>query len=96
MSFQLLFLPKAKETLLFLEKNDQKKYKKVLKTLGILSSNPRHQSLNTHKYHGLSSPNNEEIFEAYVENKTPSAYRIFWFYGPEQKYITILAITPHP
>jgi len=95
-SFQLLFLPKAKETLFLLEKTDPKKHKKVVKTLGILSINPRNQSLNTHKFSGVSGFNNEEIFEAYVQNKTPSAYRIFCFYGPEKKNITIVAITPHP
>jgi len=95
-NFELLFLPSAEETLDFLQKKDQKKYKKVLKTLGLLSVNPRHPSLNTHKYNSISGPNNEEIFEAYVENKTPSAYRVFWFYGTNQNQITIVAITPHP
>ncbi|WP_308255522.1 hypothetical protein [Geminocystis sp. GBBB08] len=94
--FDLNFSDEAEETLNFLQQNESKKYKKVLKTLGLLSINPRHPSLNTHKYYGLSGANNEEIFEAYVENKTPSAYRVFWFYGPQEKYITILAITPHP
>ncbi|MCH2547738.1 MAG: hypothetical protein MK052_09040 [Alphaproteobacteria bacterium] len=40
--------------------------------------------------------NSKEVFEAYAENKTPGAYRIFWFYGPDKKEITIVAITPHP
>jgi hypothetical protein len=34
-----------------------------------------------------------------VENNTPSAWRIFWRYGPDeeqQKVITVLAISPHP
>lgn len=38
----------------------------------------------------------EEIFEAYAENHTPTAYRIFWHYGPGSQIITIVAITPHP
>lgn len=38
----------------------------------------------------------EEIFEAYIENKTPGAYRIFWYYGPDNNQITVVAITPHP
>ena len=42
------------------------------------------------------STGSEEIFEAYAENKTPAAWRIFWYYGPNKKQITILAITPHP
>ncbi|WP_242063349.1 hypothetical protein [Nostoc sp. FACHB-892] len=58
--------------------------------------NLRHPSLNTHKYESLSGPNGEEIFEAYVENKTPAAFRVFWYYGSEQGVITILTITPHP
>jgi hypothetical protein len=38
----------------------------------------------------------KEIFEAYAENNTPAAYRIFWCYGPEKDNITIISITPHP
>jgi len=53
-------------------------------------------TLNTHKYESLSGPNGEEIFEAYAENKTPGAFRVFWYYEPEQGVITILAITSHP
>ncbi len=44
----------------------------------------------------LNGANGEEIFEAYAENNTPAAYRIFWYYGPNKKEITILATTPHP
>ena len=36
------------------------------------------------------------MFEAYAENNTPGAYRIFWYYGPEKTMISIIAITPHP
>ncbi len=38
----------------------------------------------------------EKIFEAYAEQATPAAYRIFWYYGPDENQITIIAITPHP
>ncbi|KIE04099.1 hypothetical protein NF27_JN00050 [Candidatus Jidaibacter acanthamoeba] len=40
--------------------------------------------------------NGEGILEAYVENKTPAAYRIFWHYGIGKGVIAIIAITPHP
>lgn len=73
-----------------------KRLKAVRKALGYLQTNPKHPSLNTHKFTSLPGPNGEEIFEAYAENQTPGAYRIFWFYGPEKKHITIIAITPHP
>jgi glycine cleavage system aminomethyltransferase T len=48
------------------------------------------------KFNSLTGPKGEDVFEAYVENRTPAAYRVFWCYGPEQEEITILAITPHP
>jgi hypothetical protein len=73
-------------------------FKQVRKTLQLLSENPRHTGLHTHKYSGLFNPftTNEKVFEAYAQNNTPSAYRIFWCYGPDKKQITIIAITPHP
>jgi len=98
MSFSLKFTLQAEADLDALEADEskQKRLKAVRKSLGYLETNPRHPSLNTHKYSALSGANGEEIFEAYAENKTPAAYRIFWFYGPEKKEITIIAITPHP
>ena len=74
----------------------KKRLKAVQKTLGYLEKNPRHPSLNTHKYSSLEGPCGEEVFEAYAENNTPGAYRIFCYYGPKPKHITIVAITPHP
>ena len=79
-----------------IEANYPDKHEKVLKTLGLMATNLRHPGLKTHEYLSLSGPNNEKVFEAYVENKTTAAYRVFWYYGPEQGTITILAITPHP
>ncbi|MFM5937574.1 MAG: hypothetical protein ACKPJ6_05940 [Dolichospermum sp.] len=61
-----------------------------------METNLRHPSLKTHEYNSLEGPNKEKIFEAYVENNTPVAYRIFWYYGPDQSELTILTITPHP
>lgn len=72
--------------------------KQIRKTLGYLQTNPKHPSLNTHSYDSIDNPfnPNEKVFEAYAQNSTPSAYRIFWCYGPNKKQITIIAITPHP
>ena len=44
----------------------------------------------------LIGPGGEKIFEANAEQATPAAYRIFWYYGPDQNQVTIIAITPHP
>ena len=73
-----------------------KRLKAVRAAIGKLQTNPRHPGLNTHKYQTLRGTNGEEVFEAYAENNTPGAYRIFWHYGPGKNAITILAITPHP
>lgn len=96
--FKILFTEQGAIDLTAL-KNDKsllKRLKAVQKTLGFLEKNPRHPSLNTHKYSSLEGPESEEVFEAYAENCTPAAYRVFWYYGPAKKQITIIAITPHP
>ena len=74
----------------------EKRYKAVKKTLQFLKHNPRHPSLQTHKYTSLKGPQGEEIFESYAEQNTPAAYRIFWYYGPENTQITVISITQHP
>ena len=74
----------------------QKRYKAVKKTILLLSTNPRHNSLQTHEFSSITGPNGEKIFEAYAEQSTPAAYRVFWFYGPSRDAITIFAITRHP
>jgi hypothetical protein len=98
MPFKLLFTEEASLNLKELEENPSlsKRLKAARKALGYLEKNPRHPSLNTHKFHSLSLKYNLEIFEAYAENATPQAYRIFWHYGQEKNTITIIAITPHP
>lgn len=98
MSYILKFTLQASEDLDLLEQNPnlKKRLKAVKKSLGYLQMNPKHPSLNTHKYSSLEGINGEEIFEAYAENNTPAAYRIFWQYGPGARVITIIAITSHP
>ena len=73
-------------------------FKQVQKCVELLSANPRHPGLKTHEYHSLIHPYDakQKIFEAYVQNRTTGAYRLFWCYGPGKNEITILAITPHP
>jgi hypothetical protein len=74
------------------------RFKQVHKTIELLSQNPRHLGLNTHEYSLLRHPYDpkKKMFEAYAQNQTPSAYRVFRCYGPEQNEITIIAITSHP
>lgn len=72
--------------------------KQVDKCIELLLANPRHPGLKTHEYSTLAHPydQKQKVFEAYAQNRTPGAYRIFWCYGPEKDQITIIAITPHP
>ncbi len=98
MHFKLLFTNEANENLTALEADAglRKRLKAARKALAFLESDPRHPSLNTHKFSSLAGPDGQEVFEAYAESKTPAAYRIFWIYGPDKREITIIAITPHP
>ena len=95
---ELIFTEQADYQLSLLENDASKKniLKAVLKTLALMENNLRHPSLNTHEFTSLCGPNKEKIFEAYVQQKAPGAYRIFWYYGPAQKQITLVAIVPHP
>ncbi len=98
--FEIILAARAQKT--FEELQATPRYdglvKQIRKSLAYLQTNPKHPSLQTHPYSSIENPLNpkEKVFEAYAQNKTPAAYRIFWCYGPEKKQITIIAITPHP
>lgn len=104
MPFELRYTREAQSQFeaLSQDKGLTKRFKAVHRALQYLTENPRHRSLNTHKYDSIEGPEKTEVFEAYAENNTPGAYRIFWCYYPPKKKkeavatITILAITPHP
>lgn len=73
------------------------KTKKVQKALRLLRDvGPSHPGLESHKYHSLTGPNGEDVWESYVENRTPPAWRIWWVYGPNPDTLTITTIGPHP
>lgn len=96
--FDIYLTDEAKEQLKRL-KNDKglsKRYKAVKKVLQFLSQNPRHPGLQTHEFTSLKGSQGEKVFEAYAEQATSAAYRIFWYYGPKEQQITIVSIAPHP
>lgn len=97
-AFVLHFTPEADETRLELKKSKAHAvtYKKVLKTLKLISRDPRYPGLHTHKYRTVKGDDGSEVWQSYVENKTPGAWRIWWQYGPESGEITILSLMPHP
>jgi len=85
------------------ESSNSALFEQVRKAIGYLEIYPHHPSLRTHEFTSLSGAKGEKVFEAYAQNNTPGAYRIFWHYGPDEAkgkkripVITILAIIPHP
>ena len=86
---ELIFTSQADSDLHEIENNPAKRnvLKAIRKTLGFMETDLRHPSLNTNEFTSLKGPNGEKVFKAYVQQKTPSAYRIFWYYGPERKQI---------
>lgn len=78
------------------KKRDAVKAKKVAKALRLLSDNPQHPGLNSHRYDALDGEVGETVWESYVENNTPSAWRIWWFDGPGDEVITVVDVGPHP
>jgi hypothetical protein len=105
MNRKIKFTPTADNQLTALEATPLKAaiLAQVRKALGCRELDPHHPSLHTHEFLSLTGVHGEKIFEAYAQNKTPGAHRIFWHYGPDEirdkkrtPVITIVAITPHP
>ena len=98
MTFKLVFTEKAEAQLDALENSKDKKIplKAVRKILGLMETNLRHPSLQTHEYSELSRISGIKVFESYAQNGTAGAYRVFWHYGPKPRQITIVAVVPHP
>ena len=97
--FELLYTREAERVLDELRSKQQYelKLKKVRKALRLLEqAGPRHPGLHSHDYQSVPGPDGATLWESYVENKTPSAWRIWWIYGPRDGQITVVTIGPHP
>jgi hypothetical protein len=102
MDRRILFTQTADKQYAVLKKSHAAIFEQVRKAIGYLELDPHHPSLNTYEFTSLSGVHGEKIFEAYAQNNTPGAYRIFWHYGPDEikgkkrvPVITIVAITSH-
>lgn len=71
-------------------------YKRIRKALRLLANNPGYNSLGTHSIDILSDILKQKVWCSYLNNKTPSAGRIYWVYGPGQNEITVFAMSKHP
>jgi len=96
--YRLVFTPQADADLQRLgdDPSGKNALKAVRKCLGFFETNLRHPSLETYEFRSLKGPNGEKVFEADAQQKTPGAYRVFWYYGREKGMITVVAIVPHP
>jgi len=102
MKRELRFTPSARDTLAALEADRWKAalLRQVRKTHGLLET--RHPALQTHTGRSLKTQGGGDVFEAYVQQHTPAAFRVFFCYDPDWTagrrriaVITILAITLH-
>ncbi|HEX5407592.1 MAG TPA: hypothetical protein VFX16_35400 [Pseudonocardiaceae bacterium] len=96
--FALRYTPEAEKIISDLQgPRHVSKFKKVRKALRLLQQDgPRHPGLHSHRYQSVPGPDGKDLWESYVENNTPSAWRIWWIYGPDADEITIVTIGPHP
>ena len=73
----------------------ERKYDKFKKTIKLLRDvGPRHTGLKTHAMKTWCTDDGKQIWNSYVENGTPSAWRMYWIYdGPDT--IHVLSVGPH-
>ena len=77
-------------------KDEVKLYKRIRNALRHLAADPSYNGLGTHPIDLLSAILKQKVWCSYLNNKTPSAGRIYWVYGPARNEITIFAISKHP
>lgn len=95
---RLKLTPRATEQWAALQHANPRRYKKVKKALKLLKENPAYPGLNAHKHNALRgrAPDRSDMWVAYVENNTPSAWRIFYFHDSRDPgLIYVTSIEPH-
>lgn len=95
--YTIAITPTFRKTVARVKRTDPRKYAKIVKTTRLLREiGPHYPSLNSHKYQSLTGPRGEDVWESYVENRTPGAWRLWWHYGPDADTITLVDVGPHP
>ncbi|MGB3352694.1 MAG: hypothetical protein WBB00_07960 [Mycobacterium sp.] len=71
------------------------KYKKVRKAIRFMREvGPSHPGFETHAMSNLKGPEGRQIWNSYIENHTPGAWRMYWIYGTDgEVYVT--SVGPH-
>lgn len=76
--------------------DEKQLHQKWGKAMAYLAANPRHPGLNSHEIELLSRRYGQKVWQSYLENRTPSAARMYWVYGPGKNEITVIGLEPHP
>jgi len=79
-----------------LSKGEEQLYQKWGKAMRLLSLNPLHPSLHSHEIPPLSNRYGQKVWQSYLENRTSTAKRMYWVYGPGRGEITVIGLEPHP
>jgi len=95
-AFTLTVVEEAERIIEQLQHHDQRRYRKVVKCLALLSQDPTYPGLASHPYVTFKGPGGETVWESYVEQNTPAAWRLWWYYGPTKGEITVVDVGPHP
>ena len=86
----------TKKKLGTLSNNEDALYRKWGQAMAHLSQNPQYPGLHSHEIAPLSKRYGMKVWQSYLENKTSSALRMYWVYGPQNQDITIIGLEPHP
>lgn len=76
-------------------KAEQDKFKKVRKAIkNMREIGPSYPGFHTHKMKTLTDEAGRPLWNSYLENKTPSAWRMYWVYRDDGE-IHITSVGPH-
>lgn len=73
----------------------QEKFKKAKRAIRIMrEAGPKHPSFCTHKMQHLKGPGGAIIWNSYIENRTPQAWRMYWVRCDDGS-LQIVSLGPH-
>ncbi len=71
------------------------KFRKVVKAIELMrTQGPSYPGFHTHQMRHLAGYDGRRIWNSYVENRTPGAWRMYWIYDDEGG-IYVLSVGPH-
>jgi hypothetical protein len=92
MRFELQLTEQAQDVLEAI--TDAKRLRRIENCLARLAENARHPGLHSHRFAALDGLFGAPVWESYVENRAPQAWRVWWVYGPPEGAITVVQIGP--